>query len=123
MSDELATKEDYRKMHEDLTYQLNDIKDQVDDVDKKIVIHDKQASKILDRVSDQHGDLDEIKEIVLETVKIQREQALLGKMSEERAGKNDERMFKVTMRLIYFLGAVITSLLAFFFGTEYLGGI
>lgn len=116
-----ATKEDCRRIHEDLTYQLNDIKDQIDDVELKLGMHDKQAAQILNRVSDQHGDLDEIKAVVLETVKIQREQAILGKLSEERMSKNDERMFKVTMRLVYFLGAVITSLLAFFFGTEYIG--
>ena len=127
MVDEYVTKEDCRRIHEDLTYQINDVKDMVDGVDEKLYTHDKQAADICSNLKIVSKDVDRIDKSLRETANIVRDTAMIQQQAEKERTKFQEQMLadkafyqKVIWRMLV-IGSVIV--LAYFgiVATEKLG--
>ena len=124
---ECVTKEDCRRIHEDITYQLNDLKDQVDGVDKKLYDHDRTAQKLCSDVKIIGKDVDRLEqtlqrtsEIVERTAQIQ-EQAEKDRAMFQKQSYEDKEFYR---KLILRITAVGIVIVLGFFGIkmgEYLG--
>lgn len=92
MTEECVTKEDCRRIHEDVTYQLNDIKDQIDGVDKKLGTHDKQAQDICSNMKIVSKDVDRMEKTIRDISNIVMQTALIQKQAEEERRNFQSRM-------------------------------
>lgn len=119
--DECVTKEDCRRIHEDVTYQLNDIKDQIDGVDKKLFSHDKQAQDICTNMKIVSKDVDRMEKTIKDISNIVMQTALIQKQAEEERRNFQSQMLvdkQFYQKLIWRLVAVGIVVVLGYFGIK-----